>query len=171
MVCLHNLLQSPFISVIILYVCLPWLNSSIFQTWCHPFGTLNPISSGLSEMAQSLPRLPFLEVLEQECETHPVIKKNKHASNTGSSEQFEAHKYILQRGVTLFLKLRPQSNPHGSSRQCVNSTGWGEGCLSQRREGREDTDTLPPGLSQHSHLFATSKEQSCQSPPELISYQ
>ena len=55
---------------------------SIFQTLCHPCGTLNPISNGLSKMAQSLPHLPFLEVLEKEWETHPVIKQNKHAFNT-----------------------------------------------------------------------------------------
>lgn len=141
---------------------------SIFQTLCHPFGTLNPISNGLSKMAQSLPHLPFLEVLEKEWETHPVIKQNKHAFNTQSSEKYEVHKYILHRDIKLFLELRSKSKPRGSSGNVSILPTGGKGPCQRGEAGQ---DTPPQGLSQHSHLFAIGEGQSCRSPPELISYQ
>lgn len=39
------------------------------------------------------------------------LVKSKHGSNTHSSENYEAHKHILQRGVDPFLKLSSKSNP------------------------------------------------------------
>lgn len=104
-----NFPQSPFISVITLYICISWLNL-YFSDIKSSTGTQSHLQWAVrNSPVCTTPSLPVKSWKRNE--KLRGLVKSKHGSNTQSSENYETHKHILQRGVDPFLKLGFKSNP------------------------------------------------------------